>query len=265
MARDFSEVLQQAMEFYVAGQLVEARALLLDIVRADPRLEAGWMFLSYTLGGAGSKSGLPAQSPRDQSGKCRGESRIGEVARHFRNRTGGGRSHAYHRRALLGVAPFSAGRRKPASRLPHASAVPGANEAPAVSRCRAARRTFTLRCADGRSRLSLSLSISITPTTTFPSSRKWDFPEWTRQTAQRSKPFITSAATTAAPGQKPGASSAPPAEPIRKTDQPAQPAGRLKRRRSGKPESWRKQAFRLRQSRSGKPANSPKPAHRLRR
>ncbi len=49
MARDFSEVLQQAMEFYVAGQLVEARALLLDIVRADPRLEAGWMFLSYTL------------------------------------------------------------------------------------------------------------------------------------------------------------------------------------------------------------------------
>jgi len=49
MARDFSEVLQQAMEFYVAGQLVEARALLLDIVRADPKLEAGWMFLSYTL------------------------------------------------------------------------------------------------------------------------------------------------------------------------------------------------------------------------
>ncbi|MGB7538001.1 MAG: hypothetical protein WBM17_05650 [Anaerolineales bacterium] len=49
MARDFGEVLQQAMEFYVAGQLVEARALLLDIVRADPRLEAGWMFLSYTL------------------------------------------------------------------------------------------------------------------------------------------------------------------------------------------------------------------------
>jgi hypothetical protein len=49
MARDFSAVLQQAMEFYVAGQLVEARALLLDIVRADPQLEAGWMFLSYTL------------------------------------------------------------------------------------------------------------------------------------------------------------------------------------------------------------------------
>jgi hypothetical protein len=49
MARDFSEVLQQAMEFYVAGQLVEARALLLDLVRADSKLEAGWMFLSYTL------------------------------------------------------------------------------------------------------------------------------------------------------------------------------------------------------------------------
>jgi hypothetical protein len=49
MARDFSEALQQAMEFYIAGQLVEAKALLLDIVRSDPNVEAGWMFLSYTL------------------------------------------------------------------------------------------------------------------------------------------------------------------------------------------------------------------------
>jgi hypothetical protein len=49
MTRDFGEVLQQAMEFYVAGQIVEARALLLDVVRADPNVEAGWMFLSYTL------------------------------------------------------------------------------------------------------------------------------------------------------------------------------------------------------------------------
>jgi hypothetical protein len=49
MARDFSEVLQQAMEFFVAGQVVEARALLLDVVRADSKVEAGWMFLSYTL------------------------------------------------------------------------------------------------------------------------------------------------------------------------------------------------------------------------
>jgi hypothetical protein len=56
MARDFSEVLQQAMEFYVAGQLVEARALLLDVVRADSKLEAGWMFLSYTLEEPGQKA-----------------------------------------------------------------------------------------------------------------------------------------------------------------------------------------------------------------
>jgi hypothetical protein len=49
MARDFTAVLQQAMEFYVAGQIVEARALLLDVVRADSKIEAGWMFLSYTL------------------------------------------------------------------------------------------------------------------------------------------------------------------------------------------------------------------------
>lgn len=49
MARDFTAVLQQAMEFLVAGQIVEARALLLDVVRADSKQEAGWMFLSYTL------------------------------------------------------------------------------------------------------------------------------------------------------------------------------------------------------------------------
>jgi len=49
MARDFTAVLQQAMEFFVAGQIVEARALLLDVVRADSKQEAGWMFLSYTL------------------------------------------------------------------------------------------------------------------------------------------------------------------------------------------------------------------------
>jgi hypothetical protein len=49
MPRDFTAVLQQAMEFYVAGQIVEARALLLDVVRADSKVEAGWMFLSYTL------------------------------------------------------------------------------------------------------------------------------------------------------------------------------------------------------------------------
>ncbi|MBN1438383.1 MAG: hypothetical protein JW929_03150 [Anaerolineales bacterium] len=56
MARDFSQVLQQAMEFYVAGQIVEARALLLDVVRADSKLEAGWMFLSYTLEDPGQKA-----------------------------------------------------------------------------------------------------------------------------------------------------------------------------------------------------------------
>jgi hypothetical protein len=49
MASDVNEVLQQAMEFYVAGHTVEAKALLLDLVRAHPTLEAGWMFLSYTL------------------------------------------------------------------------------------------------------------------------------------------------------------------------------------------------------------------------
>jgi hypothetical protein len=49
MGSDVNEVLQQAMEFYVAGHTVEARALLLDLVRAHPALEAGWMFLSYTL------------------------------------------------------------------------------------------------------------------------------------------------------------------------------------------------------------------------
>jgi len=49
MGSDVSEVLQQAMEFYVAGHTVEAKALLLDLVRAHPTLEAGWMFLSYTL------------------------------------------------------------------------------------------------------------------------------------------------------------------------------------------------------------------------
>jgi hypothetical protein len=49
MGSDVNEVLQQAMEFYVAGHMVEARALLLDLVRAHPTLEAGWMFLSYTL------------------------------------------------------------------------------------------------------------------------------------------------------------------------------------------------------------------------
>jgi hypothetical protein len=49
MGSDVNEVLQQAMEFYVAGHTVEAKALLLDLVRAHPTLEAGWMFLSYTL------------------------------------------------------------------------------------------------------------------------------------------------------------------------------------------------------------------------
>jgi hypothetical protein len=49
MGSDVNEVLQQAMEFYVAGHTVEAKALLLDLVRAHPALEAGWMFLSYTL------------------------------------------------------------------------------------------------------------------------------------------------------------------------------------------------------------------------
>jgi len=49
MGTDVNEVLQQAMEFHVAGHKVEARALLLDLVRTNPQLEAGWMFLSYTL------------------------------------------------------------------------------------------------------------------------------------------------------------------------------------------------------------------------
>ena len=49
MGSDVNEVLQQAMEFYVAGHTVEAKALLLDLVRAHPALEAGWMFLSYTV------------------------------------------------------------------------------------------------------------------------------------------------------------------------------------------------------------------------
>ncbi len=49
MGSDVNEVLQQAMEFYVAGHMVEAKALLLDLVRAHPTLEAGWMFLSYTI------------------------------------------------------------------------------------------------------------------------------------------------------------------------------------------------------------------------
>jgi hypothetical protein len=49
MGSDVNKVLQQAMEFHVAGQEVEARALLLDLVRTNPQLEAGWMFLSYTL------------------------------------------------------------------------------------------------------------------------------------------------------------------------------------------------------------------------
>jgi hypothetical protein len=37
------------MEFFIAGHIVEARALLLDLVRSVPTLEAGWMFLCYTL------------------------------------------------------------------------------------------------------------------------------------------------------------------------------------------------------------------------
>jgi len=49
MGSDVNEVLQQAMEFFVAGHTVEAKALLLDLVRAHPTLEAGWMFLSYTI------------------------------------------------------------------------------------------------------------------------------------------------------------------------------------------------------------------------
>jgi hypothetical protein len=49
MARDPSDVLRQAMEFFIAGHIIEARALLLDLVRKNPQLEAGWMFLSYTL------------------------------------------------------------------------------------------------------------------------------------------------------------------------------------------------------------------------
>jgi hypothetical protein len=49
MPRDPSDVLRQAMEFFIAGHIVEARALLLDLVRSNPTLEAGWMFLCYTL------------------------------------------------------------------------------------------------------------------------------------------------------------------------------------------------------------------------
>src|SRR4030042_3930104 len=49
MPRDPSDVLRQAMEFFIAGHIVEARALLLDLVRVNPQLEAGWMFLCYTL------------------------------------------------------------------------------------------------------------------------------------------------------------------------------------------------------------------------
>lgn len=49
MARDPSDVLRQAMEFFIAGHIVEARALLLDLVRVNPQLEAGWMFLCFTL------------------------------------------------------------------------------------------------------------------------------------------------------------------------------------------------------------------------
>jgi hypothetical protein len=49
MPRDPSDVLRQAMEFFIAGHIVEARALLLDLVRSNPQLEAGWMFLCYTL------------------------------------------------------------------------------------------------------------------------------------------------------------------------------------------------------------------------
>jgi hypothetical protein len=49
MAKDPNDVLRQAMEFYIAGHIIEARALLLDLVRVNPQLEAGWLFLSYTL------------------------------------------------------------------------------------------------------------------------------------------------------------------------------------------------------------------------
>jgi hypothetical protein len=201
MARDFSEVLQQAMEFYVAGQLVEARALLLDIVRADPRLEAGWMFLSYTLEEPAQKADclrkVLALNPENSEAKAALE-----------------KLHATFGTGPVEAAPAPI-TAAPSAPPPVASpAAPPIGQSPSDAPTIVHASPFTVDIDHAND------DISVIPDAGFPGR--------TGQAAPPSKPFITSNLQQPhSPAQKPVASPSAPAEPIRKIDQPAPPVGQM--------------------------------------
>ncbi len=247
MARDFSEVLQQAMEFYVAGQLVEARALLLDIVRVDPRLEAGWMFLSYTLEEPAQKADclrkVLALNPENTEAKAAleklhatfGTGPVESAPTPFINApvvpvtppppaAASGQPKAVAQAAITD-APASAPAPGAASAAPSAKEASAPQPAPPPVAAHAApagepspsdaptivhASPFTVDIEHANDDLSVIPEAG--------------FSGLGAQAAQPSKPFVTSKLQQqAAPVQKPVAPPAAPAEPVRKAGQPVQP------------------------------------------